>query len=186
MNKKFKLLYIIEEEGNFRRNIVEREVDILLEGEVLIKVKYFFLNYKDVFFVNGNKGVMRKYFYILGIDVFGIVEFSSCDDFKIGEEVLVIGYDLGMNIFGGFLEYIRVFFSWVVKFFKNFLLKEVMDYGIVGFIVVLFVYKFIDFVDKNMGDVLVIGGIGGVVVIVIKILIKLGYLVVVLIGKLEE
>ncbi|OJT84076.1 oxidoreductase, partial [Clostridioides difficile] len=78
---------------------------------------------KDALSANGNKGVTRKYPHTPGIDASGIVESSSCDDFKIGEEVLVTGYDLGMNTSGGFSEYIRVPSSWVVKLPKNLSLK---------------------------------------------------------------
>ncbi|EQF23498.1 quinone oxidoreductase, YhdH/YhfP family protein [Clostridioides difficile CD160] len=186
MNKKFKSLYITEEEGSFKRNIVEREIDSLPEGEVLIKVKYSSLNYKDALSANGNKGVTRKYPHTPGIDASGIVESSSCDDFKVGDEVLVTGYDLGMNTSGGFSEYIRVPSRWVVRLPKNLSLKEAMDYGTAGFTAALSVYKFINSVDKDMGDVLVTGGTGGVAVIAAKILIKLGYSVVVSTGKLEE
>ncbi|KPI47405.1 YhdH/YhfP family quinone oxidoreductase [Clostridioides difficile] len=186
MNKKFKSLYITEEEGSFKRNIIEREIDSLPEGEVIIKVKFSSLNYKDALSANGNKGVTRKYPHTPGIDASGIVEYSSCDDFKVGDEVLVTGYDLGMNTSGGFSEYIRVPSSWVVRLPKDLSLKEAMDYGTAGFTAALSVYKFINSVDKDMGDVLVTGGTGGVAVIAAKILIKLGYSVVVSTGKLEE
>lgn len=186
MNKKFKSLYITEEEGGFKRNIIEREIDSLPEGEVIIKVKFSSLNYKDALSANGNKGVTRKYPHTPGIDASGIVEYSSCDDFKVGDEVLVTGYDLGMNTSGGFSEYIRVPSSWVVRLPKDLSLKEAMDYGTAGFTAALSVYKFINSVDKDMGDVLVTGGTGGVAVIAAKILIKLGYSVVVSTGKLEE
>ncbi|MFL8675008.1 YhdH/YhfP family quinone oxidoreductase [Clostridioides sp. GD02404] len=186
MNKKFKSLYITEEEGGFKRNIIEREIDSLPEGEVIIKVKFSSLNYKDALSANGNKGVTRKYPHTPGIDASGIVEYSSCDDFKVGDEVLVTGYDLGMNTSGGFSEYIRVPSSWIVRLPKDLSLKEAMDYGTAGFTAALSVYKFINSVDKDMGDVLVTGGTGGVAVIAAKILIKLGYSVVVSTGKLEE
>ncbi|MGX9755560.1 YhdH/YhfP family quinone oxidoreductase [Clostridioides difficile] len=186
MSKNFKSLYITEEEGSFKRNIIERDIDELPEGDVLIKVRYSSLNYKDALSANGNKGVTRKYPHTPGIDASGVVEFSSCDDFKVGDEVLVTGYDLGMNTFGGFSEYIRVPSNWVVKLPKSLSLKEAMDYGTAGFTAALSVYKFVNTVDKDMGDVLVTGGTGGVAVIATKILIKLGYSVVVSTGKLEE
>ncbi|MDB0439505.1 YhdH/YhfP family quinone oxidoreductase [Clostridioides difficile] len=186
MSKNFKSLYITEEEGSFKRNIIERDIDALPEGDVLIKVRYSSLNYKDALSSNGNKGVTRKYPHTPGIDASGVVEFSSCDDFKVGDEVLVTGYDLGMNTSGGFSEYIRVPSTWVVKLPKSLSLKEAMDYGTAGFTAALSVYKFVNTVDKNMGDVLVTGGTGGVAVIATKILIKLGYSVVVSTGKLEE
>ncbi|MGO0905968.1 YhdH/YhfP family quinone oxidoreductase [Clostridioides difficile] len=186
MSKNFKSLYITEEEGSFKRNIIERDIDALPEGDVLIKVRYSSLNYKDALSSNGNKGVTRKYPHTPGIDASGVVEFSGCDDFKVGDEVLVTGYDLGMNTSGGFSEYIRVPSTWVVKLPKSLSLKEAMDYGTAGFTAALSVYKFVNTVDKNMGDVLVTGGTGGVAVIATKILIKLGYSVVVSTGKLEE
>ncbi|MGO1043005.1 YhdH/YhfP family quinone oxidoreductase [Clostridioides difficile] len=186
MSKNFKSLYITEEEGSFKRNIIERDIDALPEGDVLIKVRYSSLNYKDVLSANGNKGVTRKYPHTPGIDASGVVEFSSCDDFKVGDEVLVTGYDLGMNTSGGFSEYIRVPSNWVVKLPNSLSLKEAMDYGTAGFTAALSVYKFVNTVDKDMGDVLVTGGTGGVAVIATKILIKLGYSVVVSTGKLEE
>lgn len=186
MSKNFKSLYITEEEGRFKRNIIERDIDELPEGDVLIKVKYSSLNYKDALSANGNKGVTRKYPHTPGIDASGVVEFSSCDDFKVGDEVLVTGYDLGMNTSGGFSEYIRVPSNWVVKLPTNLSLKEAMDYGTAGFTAALSVYKFVNTVDKDMGDVLVTGGTGGVAVIATKILVKLGYSVAVSTGKLEE
>lgn len=186
MSKNFKSLYITEEEGSFKRNIIERDIDALPEGDVLIKVRYSSLNYKDALSANGNKGVTRKYPHTPGIDASGVVEFSSCDDFKVGDEVLVTGYDLGMNTSGGFSEYIRVPSNWVVKLPNNLSLKEAMDYGTAGFTAALSVYKFVNTVDKDMGDVLVTGGTGGVAVIATKILVKLGYSVVVSTGKLEE
>nr|UWI49446.1 YhdH/YhfP family quinone oxidoreductase [Clostridioides difficile] len=186
MSKNFKSLYITEEEGSFKRNIIERDIDALPEGDVLIKVRYSSLNYKDALSANGNKGVTRKYPHTPGIDASGVVEFSSCDDFKVGDEVLVTGYDLGMNTSGGFSEYIRVPSNWVVKLPNSLSLKEAMDYGTAGFTAALSVYKFVNTVDKDMGDVLVTGGTGGVAVIATKILIKLGYSVVVSTGKLEE
>ncbi|MCC0694810.1 MULTISPECIES: YhdH/YhfP family quinone oxidoreductase [unclassified Clostridioides] len=186
MSKNFKSLYITEEEGRFKRNIIERDIDELPEGDVLIKVKYSSLNYKDALSANGNKGVTRKYPHTPGIDASGVVEFSSCDDFKVGDEVLVTGYDLGMNTSGGFSEYIRVPSNWVVKLPTNLSLKKAMDYGTAGFTAALSVYKFVNTVDKDMGDVLVTGGTGGVAVIATKILVKLGYSVAVSTGKLEE
>lgn len=98
-----------------------------------------------------------------------------------------MGYDLGMNIFGGFGEYICVLLFWVVFLLEGMLLKESMMYGIVGFIVVLLVYKFIGVgVKFSMGDVLVMGVIGGVGSVVVSILSKLGFNVVGVIGKMEE
>ena len=84
-------------------------------GEVLVNVSYSSLNYKDALSASGNKGVTSNYPHTPGIDAAGIVEESTVDDFKSGEEVIVTSYDLGMNTAGGFGQYIRVPGDWVVK-----------------------------------------------------------------------
>lgn len=186
MNKEFKSLYVTENEGKFERSIITRDINELPEGDVLIKVSYSSLNYKDALSANGNKGVTRKYPHTPGIDAAGIVEESSSSEFKVGDEVIVTGYDLGMNTSGGFSEYIRVPSNWVVKLPKGLSLKESMHYGTAGFTAALSVYRLIQTVNPQDGDVLVTGGTGGVATISTKILVKLGYSVIVSTGKLEE
>ncbi|MPQ45130.1 YhdH/YhfP family quinone oxidoreductase [Clostridium tarantellae] len=186
MNKEFKCLYIQEKDGSFKRSIEKKYIDDLPQGEILINVKYSSLNYKDALSATGNKGVTRNYPHTPGIDASGIVvkSFNKC--FKEGDKVLVTGYDLGMNTWGGFSEYIRVPASWVVKLPQELSLKESMYYGTAGFTAALSIYKLIQTVKKDDGDILVTGGTGGVASIAIKILVKLGYSVVVATGKLEE
>lgn len=186
MNKEFRSLYVTENEGKFERNIVSRDINELPQGDILIKVNYSSLNYKDALSANGNKGVTRKYPHTPGIDACGVVEESSSSEFKVGDEVIVTGYDLGMNTSGGFSEYIRVPSNWVVKLPKGLSLKESMYYGTAGFTAALSVYKLIQTVKKEDGYILVTGGTGGVATIATKILVKLGYNVVVSTGKLES
>lgn len=106
---------------------------------LFIKVYYLLFNYKDVLLVIGNLGVSRNFFYILGIDVVGMVVLCGDNCFKEGDEVIVIGFDFGMNIVGGFGEYIRILSEWVVVKLNGFMLRELMIIGIVGFIVGLLV-----------------------------------------------
>lgn len=186
MNKKFKSLYVTENEGKFERNIVTRKISELPQGDVLIRVKYSSLNYKDALSANGNKGVTRKYPHTPGIDACGIVEESGSKEFEVGDKVIVTGYDLGMNTSGGFSEYIRVPSDWIVKLPKGLSLKESMYYGTAGFTAALSVYKLIQTVNTEDGYILVTGGTGGVATIAIKILIKLRYNVVVSTGKVES
>lgn len=186
MNKQFRALYITENEGEFERNIVNREIDSLPDGDILIKVNYSSLNYKDALSANGNKGVTRNYPHTPGIDAAGVIEESSCDKFNIGDEVIVTGHDLGMNTCGGFAEYIRVPSNWVIKLPKGLSLKESMYYGTAGFTAALSVFKLVQTVNKEDGDILVTGGTGGVATIAAKILVKLGYSVVIATGKVEE
>jgi acrylyl-CoA reductase (NADPH) len=184
---KFKAMLVTEfEDKTFKREIVQRDISELSEGDVLINVKYSSLNYKDALSASGNKGVTRKYPHTPGIDAAGIVILSSSDKFKSGEEVVVTGYDLGMNTSGGFSEYIRVPAEWVVRLQENMTLKESMMYGTAGFTAALSVYKLINSgVRPEDGEILVTGATGGVGSIAVGILHKLGYTVIAGTGKAE-
>ena len=112
---------------------------------------------------------------------------SEDNSFKVGDQVIVTGYDLGMNTSGGFGEYIRVPSSWVVPLPEGMSLKESMMYGTAGFTAALSVYKLIGAgIKPNMGDVLVTGATGGVGSVAVSILSKLGFNVVGATGKMEE
>ena len=176
---KFKAIRIFEEEEKtFVSKIVERSIEELPEGEIVIKVAYSSLNYKDALSSKGNRGVTREFPHTPGIDAAGTIVSSKVDDFEIGEEVLITGYDLGMNTDGGFGEYIRVPASWVVKKPKDLTLKETMIYGTAGFTSALSVYELIANVKPADGEILVIGASGGVGNHSVKFLVKLGYSVV--------
>ncbi len=115
----FKAIIVREDSGKYIREIGNKNIADLPEGEVLINVKYSSLNYKDVLSAVGNKGVTRNYPHTPGIDAAGFVESSDNPFIKVGEQVVVIGYDLGMSTPGGFGQYIRVPAAWVVKLPKN-------------------------------------------------------------------
>ncbi|NWK71276.1 YhdH/YhfP family quinone oxidoreductase [Bacillus paramycoides] len=184
----FRAMVVKEKENNqFERTLVDREINSLPEGDVLIRVHYSSLNYKDALSANGNKGVTRTYPHTPGIDAAGEVVSSRNASFKEGDQVIVTGYDLGMNTSGGFGEYIRVPSSWVVPLPEGMSLKESMMYGTAGFTAALSVYKLIRAgITPNMGDVLVTGATGGVGSVAVSILAKLGYNVVGATGKMEE
>jgi len=187
MNKKFKVLVVSEENGKFIRKIVERNIIELPDGNVLIKVKYSSLNYKDALSAIGNKGVTRKYPHTPGIDAAGIVAETSSNKFKEGDEVLVTGYDLGMNTSGGFAEYIRVPAEWIVKLPKGLAIKESMVFGTAGFTAALALYKLEQCSEvKIQGEVLVTGATGGVGSLAVAILSKNGYQVVASTGKKDQ
>jgi putative YhdH/YhfP family quinone oxidoreductase len=185
--EKFKAMVVSELEGNiFSREIVDREFSSLPEGDVLINVKYSSLNYKDALSATGNKGVTRKYPHTPGIDAAGIVVESNNDSFKAGDEVIVTGYDLGMNTSGGFGEYIRVPAEWIVKLPEKLSLKECMIYGTAGFTAALSIYKLLAAgVKPSDGEILVTGATGGVGSIAVGILNKLEYTVIASTGKIE-
>ena len=184
----FRAIVVNEKENHqFVRKVVEREVSSLPEGDVFIQVHYSSLNYKDALSATGNKGVTRTYPHTPGIDAAGEVVSSEDNSFKVGDQVIVTGYDLGMNTSGGFGEYIRVPSSWVVPLPEGMSLKESMMYGTAGFTAALSVYKLIGAgIKPNMGDVLVTGATGGVGSVAVSILSKLGFNVVGATGKMEE
>jgi acrylyl-CoA reductase (NADPH) len=141
MDKSFRAFRVTESANEFKREIIERQIGDLPAGDVLISVKYSSINYKDALSSTGNRGVTRNYPHTPGIDAAGIVADSTTDAFSIGDEVIVTGYDLGMNTDGGFGEYIRVPAGWPVKLPEGLTLKESMMYGTAGFTAALSVYK---------------------------------------------
>lgn len=171
----------------YTREILERNIDELPQGEVLINVKYSSLNYKDALSSIGNRGVTKTYPHTPGIDAAGIVETSSVDDFEPGDKVIVTGYDFGMNTSGGFAEYIRVPAKWVIKLPHLLSLKESMIYGTAGFTAALSVYKLTQSgVTPSDGEILVTGATGGVGTVAVSLLSKLGYDVIAATGKLSQ
>ncbi|MEE9911661.1 MAG: YhdH/YhfP family quinone oxidoreductase [Deltaproteobacteria bacterium] len=186
--KTFKALVVAEDKDNtFVRKITERSLDELPPGDVLVKVKYSSLNFKDVLSATGNRGVTRKYPHTPGIDAAGIVAESQSGSFSAGDEVIVTSYDLGMNTSGGFAQYIRVPADWVVKKPANLSLRESMIFGTAGFTAALSLYKlFGSGITPDMGPVLVSGATGGVGSIAVAILAKLNYDVAAVNGIVDE
>ena len=181
----FKALWVTEKkDGTFERNIVERLIDDLPPGEVVIRVQYSSLNYKDALSATGNKGITRKFPHTPGIDAAGVVEISRNENFAVGDEVLVTGYDLGMNTCGGFGQYIRIPAAWVVKKPENLSFKECMMIGTAGFTAACAVYKMqLMRLLPDAGPIVVTGATGGVGSLAVSLLSKAGYEVIAISGK---
>jgi putative YhdH/YhfP family quinone oxidoreductase len=186
--QEFKALLVEEQEENgYVGNVVRRHVDDLPAGDVLVRVRYSSLNYKDALSASGNKGVTRNYPHTPGIDAAGEVVESGCPDFQPGDEVIVIGYDLGMNTSGGFGQLIRVPHQWIVRRPVDLGLKESMILGTAGFTAALCVEKLLlNGMEPDNGEVLVTGATGGVGAVAVAILAKLGYTVVGSTGKPDQ
>ncbi len=181
----FRALWITENgPGKFDRNIVERSIDDLPAGEILISVHYSSLNYKDAMSATGNKGITRKYPHTPGIDAAGVVELSRNPNFAVGDEVIVTGYDLGMNTCGGFAQFVRVPADWVVKRPEQYSLKECMIIGTAGFTAASALYK-MELMEQSpqRGPVVVTGATGGVGSLSVALLAKAGYEVIGVTGK---
>lgn len=185
--KNFKAMVVTENaDKTFTREIATRSIDDLPQGDVLIRVQFSSLNYKDALSATGNKGVTRNFPHTPGIDAAGIIEDSKDNRFQSGEEVIVTSYDLGMNTDGGFSEYIRVPADWVVKKPASLTLKEAMIYGTAGFTAGLSVHALTDIIKPDAGEVLVTGSSGGVGSVSISILSKIGYDVVAAAGLVDD
>lgn len=184
----FKAMIVSETaEKSFVREIKRRELSDLPAGELIIEVKYSSLNYKDALSASGNKGVTRKYPHTPGIDAAGVVVESTTRAFAVGDQVIVTGFDLGMNTPGGFGQYISVPSGWAVKLPQGLSLRDSMAYGTAGFTAALCVMRLSAYgLTKDQGEVLVTGATGGVGSIAVGILAKLGYAVVAATGKTEE
>lgn len=177
-NVTYHAMVVSEEEGTFVRRIETLSVGDLPPGDVLIRVGFSSLNWKDCLSAMGNPGVTRRYPHTPGIDAAGIVAECTTEGFHKGDKVIVTGYDLGMNTAGGFSEYIRVPESWVVKLPAGLTRKESMMLGTAGFTAGLSVKRLLDHgVTPEMGTVLVTGASGGVGSLAVGILKKLGFVV---------
>lgn len=174
-------------EQGYKRAVEEVSIADLPAGEVLIRVHYSSLNYKDGLSAIGNKGVTRKYPHTPGIDAAGVVEASTDDRFAVGAEVICMGYDLGMNTSGGFAQYIRVPAKWVLAKPEQLSLYETMQIGTAGFTAAQCVDRLLRFgVQTDQGPILVTGATGGVGSTAVALLSKLGFEVTGVTGKESE
>ena len=186
MNRQFKAMVIDESEsGNFHATIQKKSIDDLPDGDLIIKVQYSSLNYKDALSASGNKGVTQKYPHTPGIDSVGIIEESSDPGFSKGTSVIVSGYDLGMNTSGGFSEYIRVPADWAVKLPQNLTARESMIIGTAGLTAGLCVKALAEKHKMKGLKAVVSGATGGVGCMAVKLLSQLGAEVTALTGKTE-
>jgi putative YhdH/YhfP family quinone oxidoreductase len=183
----YKALLVTEgAEKKYNTEITTLDSDSLPQGDVLIEVHYSSLNYKDALSASGNKGVTRNYPHTPGIDAAGVVVESSNPAIEQGQQVIVTGYDLGMNTAGGFGQYIRVPAEWVVPKPANMTLRESMVLGTAGLTAALCIDNLLQAgLKAGQGEVLVTGATGGVGSVAVALLAKLGFKVVASTGKKE-
>ena len=184
---KYKAFVTKESDSGFSNSIENLSVADLKDNDLIVKVSYSSLNYKDALSASGNRGVTRKYPHTPGIDAVGEVIVSNSSDFKSGEKIIVTGYDLGMNTFGGFGQYISIPANWAIPLPKKLSEAEAMSIGTAGLTAGLCVRKLLmnDFTPDS-GNVLVTGASGGVGSVAVMVLSKLGFKVVALTGKKDQ
>lgn len=180
--------FLVDKAGDgFSRSLVERELDDLPAGDVLIDVHYSSLNYKDALSATGNPGVTRNFPHTPGVDAAGIVLECATADFDPGDAVIVIGFDLGMNTPGGYGQRIRVPAGWVVALPAGLTLHQSMLLGTAGFTAALCVHKLEQTgMAPGVGPILVTGATGGVGSVAVKLLAQLGYEVTAVTGKAAQ
>ena len=184
---KYKAFFTQETESGFSNSIENLSIADLEENDLLIKVSYSSLNYKDALSASGNKGVTRNYPHTPGIDAVGEVVKSNSSDFKDGDKIIVTGYDLGMNTYGGFGQYISIPATWAISLPNELSEAEAMSIGTAGLTAGLCVRKLLqNDLTPDSGDVLVTGASGGVGSVAVMVLSKLGFNVVALTGKQDQ
>lgn len=177
MMEQFKAIVINEQEDGVTYGVENVGEAQLSDGDVLIKVGYSSINYKDMLAVQKKGGVIRDYPMIPGIDLSGTIVHTTDGRFKEGQEVIVTGFAMGMSHTGGFSEYARVPADWVVPLPDKLSLKDAMVFGTAGFTAALSILALeqhgMD--PKNDPAILVTGATGGVGSVALQILSKSGY-----------
>jgi acrylyl-CoA reductase (NADPH) len=179
--------YVVEELGGvYSGSIKELQMRDIEPGNVIIKVHYSSLNYKDALAASGVKGVASSYPFVPGIDVAGEILESTSNDFKAGEKVIATGYKLGMSVFGGFGELVQIPQEWVVPLPSDFSLLNAMSFGTAGLTAGACVKKILNNNPSFENPVLVSGATGGVGSIAVNLLSNLNFEVHAITGKLNE
>lgn len=183
----FKALVVNKEADTFNMTISNLTLDDLPDGDVVIRVAYSSVNFKDGLATMPDGNIVRNYPHVPGIDLAGTVVSSSNERFKEGDEVIATSYEIGVSHYGGYSEYARVPAEWIVPLPTGLSMKEAMAYGTAGFTAALSVQKLEhNGVTPESGPVLVTGATGGVGSSAVAMLAKLGYDVVASTGKASE
>ncbi|HTT07211.1 MAG TPA: oxidoreductase [Gammaproteobacteria bacterium] len=183
----FRAYRVHEEAGGARGRLETVRLEELSSGEVVIRVCYSGVNYKDALAATGRNKIIRAYPRIPGIDAAGIVESSATPGFQSGDRVIVTGFDLGTAHDGGYAEMVRVPAAWAVPLPAGLSLYEAMAIGTAGFTVGLCLQRLEENGQRtDAGPILVSGATGGVGSIAIDVLSARGYAVTALTGKMKE
>ncbi len=185
--EKFRAYRLTEADKKVRAEFVDFTLDELDAGDVVVRVAYSDVNYKDALAATGKGRILRRASCIGGIDFSGTVVSSSDGRFAKGDAVLGVGFDIGVAHHGGYAEYARVPGDWLVKLPAGMSLWDAMAFGTAGFTAGIAIVR----MEQNglkpaNGPVIVSGATGGVGCIAIAALKNLGYHVVALTGKAGE
>jgi len=190
MTNKFKALVIDNQNENFTRSVQELDTSALKDGNVLVKVDYSSLNYKDAMILKDGGRIVRNFPFVPGIDFSGSVVESEDTNFKSGDRVILTGFRVGEAFFGGFSQYAKVNSNFLIKAPASISNHQAMMMGTAGFTALLCSFAIKAREELLMGekvkDVLVTGATGGVGSIAVMILSKMGYDVHAVTGKKDK
>jgi acrylyl-CoA reductase (NADPH) len=183
----FKGLLLSKEGEAFTARVADLDDTQLPEGDVLLRVSYSTVNFKDALALTNRSPIVRKWPMVAGIDAAGVVDSSRHPDWKPGESVILNGWGLGESHWGGLAQRMSVKGDWLVKVPQGMTLRQTMAIGTAGYTAMLCVMALDRLgATKDKGEVLVTGATGGVGSIAIAILAHRGYRVVASTGKLAE
>mgnify|MGYP000607180021 CR=1 FL=1 len=190
MSEKFKAIIIDNQNEKFTREIKEIDTSHLKDGNVLVKVDYSSLNFKDALILNDGGKIVRKFPFVPGIDFAGTVVESEDSKFKKDDKVILTGFRVGEAYYGGFAQYAKVDSNFLIKIPKDLDSHKAMMLGTAGFTALLcsFAVKAKEelLMGEKVKDVLVTGATGGVGSIAVMILSKMGYDVHAVTGKKDK
>jgi acrylyl-CoA reductase (NADPH) len=180
----FKALVLEEIDGKTQSSIQQLEPNSLPDGDVLVRVSHSSLNYKDGLAITGTGKIIRKFPMVPGIDFAGVVETSSSDRYKPGDQVVLTGWGVGERHWGGLSELARVKSDWLVPLPKGLSAAQAMGIGTAGFTAMLCVMA-LERAGLETGEVVVTGAAGGVGSVAVMLLAKLGHQVTASTGRSE-
>ena len=190
MSDKFKAIIIDNQNEKFSREIKEISFKDLKDGNVIVKIDYSSLNYKDALILNNGGKIVRKFPFVPGIDFSGKVVESEDNNFKKDENIILTGFRVGESYFGGFSQFAKVDSNFLIKTPKTIDNKKAMMLGTAGFTALQCAFAIKAREELLLGDkvkdVLVTGSTGGVGSIAVMILSKMGYDVHAVTGKKDK
>lgn len=183
----FNAIVINKDDSGYRANVQPLNDDQLPEGDVTVRVAYSTLNFKDGLAITGSSPVVRKFPMVPGIDLAGTVETSTHPDYKVGDQVVLNGWGVGENHWGGLAQKARLNGDWLIPLPKSFTAAQAMAVGTAGYTAMLCILALErNGVTPQQGEILVTGANGGVGSFAIALLSKLGYRVVASTGRVAE
>ncbi|MDF9400509.1 MDR family oxidoreductase [Vibrio sp. 1180_3] len=183
----FNALILNQQEKRTLAAIEQIDESQLPEGDVLIAVDYSSLNYKDGLAITGKGKIIRNFPMVPGIDLAGKVIESQDARYQAGDEVVLTGWGVGENHWGGMAQKARLKADWLVPLAQGFDSKKAMMIGTAGFTAMLCVQAILDAgIKPENGEILVTGASGGVGSVAVTLLASLGYKVAAVTGRVEQ